>query len=98
MPSTSAEDETLIHPRDIDIIVGRGGIQHRPGNIWLRQHVEKYKQQYQQIRMKKEKTVLVESILEGILASGKKFYKKDSSNNYRIVGVEENSRTVTTSY
>ena len=84
-PMSSLADSDAIRPRVTDIIVGRGGTQHHPGNIWFRAHMKTKKQQYQLITEKTEKNQFVTSVLKEIIASGRCFYKK-VSNNYCIVG------------
>ena len=85
---SSLADSDAIRPRVTDIIVGRGGTQHHPGNIWFRAYMKTKKQQYQLITEKTEKNQFVTSVLKEIIASGRCFYKK-VSNNYCILGEEQ---------
>lgn len=78
-------------PRDTDIILGVGGIStNHAGNIWFRRHVQSHKSRYQQLEGKKKKGAFLMAILQHIMIKlGRRFYKKDSSNKYCIVGLDD---------
>ena len=78
-------------PRDIDIILGKGGTgRYHPGNIFLRQQLTPMQIYYQKMERPSKKSELVDNILKLIVASGRHFYKKDKeSKKFRIVGLDE---------
>lgn len=80
-------------PRNIDIILGKGGIgRYHPGNIFLRQQLTHLQFYYQKME-DRAKSVYLDFILKQIVASGRHFYKKDNeSKKFRLVGLDEKFR------
>ena len=86
---------SLLLPRDIDIILGKGAIaRHHPGNIFLRNQLEPMKIPYQKLQTNAKKNEVVKLTLDAIIESGRRFYMTDeeSPDKFRLVGLDERLR------
>eukprot|EP00985_Skeletonema_marinoi_P033056 scaffold40337_cov197-Skeletonema_marinoi.AAC.1 len=75
-------------PTNDDIIIGKGGLLHHPGNIWFRSFLHNYQDRYHG-STKVVKTALLKRIMEEIHGTGRRFYVMDDNDNNNWHVVEE---------
>ncbi|KAL3939101.1 MAG: hypothetical protein SGARI_001493 [Bacillariaceae sp.] len=76
-------------PGELDILLGRGkSFQNHKGNLRYRQIVESYREQYEGMRSKREKTRLIKDVVQVIFDGGGRFLRQDSLGRWVPVDLE----------
>ena len=76
--TTNNAQDTVILPGPFDIIMGRGcHNKNKPGNARLKTLLESYRDRYDSMQSKNEKTVLIQTILKHVDESGSRFLIQD---------------------
>jgi hypothetical protein len=77
--SSFVKSSPIIVPGELDVILGRGrAYQNHKGNLRYRHIVESYRQRYEILSTKREKTQLIKDVVQAVKDGGGRFLRQDS--------------------
>jgi hypothetical protein len=99
IPPAPQDTSPVNVPGGFDILLGRGrSFQNHKGNLRYRQIVEFYRERYESMATKREKTRLIKEVVQVIFDGGGRFVQQDSVGRWMPVDLEMSRDKVSHSF
>ncbi|KAL3916514.1 MAG: hypothetical protein SGARI_007941 [Bacillariaceae sp.] len=99
IPPAPSDTSPVIVPGAFDILLGRGkSFQNHKGNLRYRQIIESFREQYESMGAKREKTKLIKDVVQVIFNGGGRFLRQDDLGRWIPVDLEQSRDKVSHSF